>query len=228
MPDFLNRLAARALGAVPFAEPLVPARFDPGTAHAALTPFDSINRLAEASGAIAEAGDHVFPHQVPAASRASGLAGFGPPSGDLDDSTHLIRSRDRHQQQFANESRASSPDAQSTRLAVSALPVHSRTSEAADGVPPIADAGRAPTLPLFAEPRPTLIDPALEPDRVPGPQQQRMSASHHAPPTVRINIGRIEVRAELPAPVPAPAPQRSRTSYVSLEQFLKQAGGGAR
>jgi hypothetical protein len=44
---------------------------------------------------------------------------------------------------------------------------------------------------------------------------------------VRISIGRIEVRAELPARV-STARQRDRTSHVSLEQFLKQAGEGAR
>src|SRR5271156_3914497 len=35
MADFLNRLAARALGAIPLAEPVIPARFSPGAEPAA-------------------------------------------------------------------------------------------------------------------------------------------------------------------------------------------------
>jgi hypothetical protein len=49
-----------------------------------------------------------------------------------------------------------------------------------------------------------------------------------ASPTVRVSIGRIEVRAEITSPVPKAPAQRPRPSTLSLDQFLKQAGRGAR
>ena len=231
MPDFLNRLAARALGALPLAEPLVSTRFDRGVKHVAMTPFESLEQSAGTSEAI---DDRAVLRQAPVTPPESGFARFDPPSGDLDDATHLIRSQLRHvsrlqnlQRPITNEPAASKPDAQSVHPAVSALPLRSYTSEEKDAAPRVADVRRPSTLPLFAEPKAALINPVSEPGRVPGQQRQGMSASHHAP-MVRVTIGRIEVRAELPARSPAPAPQRARSSHISLEQFLKQAGGGAR
>ena len=236
MPDFLNRLAARALGALALAEPLVPARFDPGVEHVALTPFEQVNQPAPASEAIGESPARFFSRQTLVRSyRRAGSAVSSPLFGNLDDDSHSIRSQHQHrssaenlQQQFTNEPRSWS-DAQHAHLPASTLTPHSRTNETEAAVPGIADAKRASVLPLFAEPRSTLTESALKPDRVPGQkQQQKTSVSRHAPPTVRISIGRIEVRAELPVRVPAPASQRSRTSHVSLEQFLKQASGDTR
>ncbi len=232
MPDFLNRLAARALGALPLAEPLVSTRFDPGVKHVAMTPFESLEQSAGTSEAI---DDRAVLRQAPVTPPESGFARFDPPSGDLDDATDLIRSQHRHisrlqnlQQPFTNEPAASEPETQSNHPAVSALPLHSFTSGEKGAVPHVADVSEPSTLPLFAEPKAASINPVSEPSRAPGQQQQqRMSASHH-PPMVRVSIGRIEVRAELPARSPAPAPQRARSSHMSLEQFLKQAGGGAR
>ena len=233
MPDFLNRLAARALGALALAEPLVPARFDPGVEHVALTPFKPDIQPALASEAIADSADRTFLHHSPAAVPESGFGRFESLFGNLDDDSHSIGSQHRHrsssenlQQQFTNEPRSWS-DAQHSHLPASTLTPHSRTSDTEAAVPRDADTKRASVLPLFVEPRPPFIEPALKADRV-ASQEQRRSASHDAPPTVRISIGRIEVRAELPVRVPAPASQRSRTSHVSLEQFLKQASGDTR
>jgi hypothetical protein len=45
-------------------------------------------------------------------------------------------------------------------------------------------------------------------------------------PTIRITIGRVDVRAIMPAvPAPRPAPKRSSPA-LSLEDYLKQRGGG--
>ena len=175
MPDFLNRLAARALGALALAEPLVPARFDPGVEHVALTPFKQDIQPALASEAIADSAGRTFlHHSLVCCPTGSGFGRFDPLFGNLDDDSHSIRSQHRHrsnsenlQQQFTNEPRSWS-DAQHSHLPASTLTPHSRTNETEAAVPRIADAKRASVPPLFAEPRPTIIESALKPDRVPG------------------------------------------------------------
>jgi hypothetical protein len=229
----LNRLAARALGVLPVAEPLVPTRFDPGVRHVDLTPFESIN---QSSGVISESDDRAAQRQAPVSPLESGFVRSGSPFGDLEDATHLIRSQHGRvsrlrnlQQPLANEPRPSGPDAQSTRLARTAPPVPPWMREAEDAASRSSDTNVRSALPLFAEPRPGPINTVPESSRAPIQHPQSEASSVRGmPPVVRVSIGRIEVRAELPERAPAPAPQRSRSSHVSLEQFLKQAGGGAR
>jgi hypothetical protein len=164
----------------------------------------------------------------------SNFAQFDPAFGDFDDAARSIRSQHRHvsqlqtlQQPFTNKARIFQPNLQSTDVAMPLPP--SSMSEAEGDVPRISDISRPSGLPLFAEPKPGLINTGSESSQTAVRyDQSNSSAVRRVPPIVRVSIGRIEVRAELPERAPAPAPQRNRPSHVSLEQFLKQAGRGAR
>jgi hypothetical protein len=62
-------------------------------------------------------------------------------------------------------------------------------------------------------------------------QARRVAAAATSPqaPSIRVTIGRIEVRAEFSTPAPAPAPARpARSSPLSLDDYLKQRREGKR
>lgn len=61
-----------------------------------------------------------------------------------------------------------------------------------------------------------------------GKRAETQRAEPPAPPTIRVTIGRIEVRAVTPAPPVAPAPVRTPRAApaLSLEDYLKQRNGG--
>jgi hypothetical protein len=59
------------------------------------------------------------------------------------------------------------------------------------------------------------------------PHQRRGAEKETPSPTVRITIGRVEVRAILPEPVAAQPPTEARSEpALSLEDYLKQPSGG--
>ena len=72
---------------------------------------------------------------------------------------------------------------------------------------------------------PHVVPPRLEnyPER--GSREQRVAASEE--PTIRVAIGRIEVRAVTPPPAPRPTPARPGPS-LSLDAYLQQRNGGRR
>jgi hypothetical protein len=76
---------------------------------------------------------------------------------------------------------------------------------------------------------PPLLLPAHRAAPAPGvPEQLPIAAgAPPAPPTVRVTIGRVEVRAVFPAPEPSrPAP--SPPPRLTLAEYLKQRREGAR
>ncbi|CAN92247.1 MULTISPECIES: hypothetical protein [Sorangium] len=66
-----------------------------------------------------------------------------------------------------------------------------------------------------AEPGAQTADPSA-PTTAPAPAQ--------AAPTIRVSIGRIEVRAAPPPPSPAPSPERPRPPLLGLQDYLAQQG----
>ena len=50
----------------------------------------------------------------------------------------------------------------------------------------------------------------------------------HQPPTVRVTIGRIDVRAEFPPAAPARQARQSPSPALSLDQYQRQRDGGLR
>ena len=74
---------------------------------------------------------------------------------------------------------------------------------------------------------PRMVRPLLNgyPER--GPREPRVAAPGPPAPTIRVAIGRIEVRAVTPPPARPPTPARTPPS-LSLDDYLKQRNGGQR
>jgi hypothetical protein len=240
MADFLNRLAARAIGAIPLAEPIVPTRFSPGTelAAALASAFQPTSFFPETSEErpnlprVREAEQHPSVE-----TRAEHPA---PPFQDLDEAPHVVplrSSRAFHPQDLQPphaETALPSPERpqlhkQQRASAIPLEPMDLPPGEVGETVarrPQAISSAPAP----FAEPKPApRLSPLAEPTRSPAPQHQELTlAFRPAQPTVRVSIGRIEVRTEIVSPMPTTSAQRPRPSTLSLDQFLKQAGGRAR
>ena len=77
--------------------------------------------------------------------------------------------------------------------------------------------------------KPEMVRAQLNGDVGRAPQEPRESAPEHHAPTIRVNIGRIEVRAITPPPPPVrrPAPARPGPA-LSLDAYLKQRDEGQR
>ncbi|MFP2933439.1 hypothetical protein ACLESO_51485 [Pyxidicoccus sp. 3LG] len=76
-----------------------------------------------------------------------------------------------------------------------------------------------------ARPQATALG-AMRSAHVSAPQSDLTQATREAP-TVRITIGRIEVRATVAAPAPQQRPAPRSAPAMSLEAYLKRRGGGA-
>jgi hypothetical protein len=73
---------------------------------------------------------------------------------------------------------------------------------------------------IVARPRTRLAQPA---EPVPAEGKQPVSGPE-SPPTIRVTIGRVEVRAVMP-PAPEPAPPPRHAPRLSLDDYLKQRSG---
>jgi hypothetical protein len=225
MADFLNRLAARALGAIPLAEPVIPALFSAGAEPAAS--FASAIEPTPPSREITE--EPASPLEHPAAEaypRSETRANHpAPPYQNLHQASHLMSS------QPSRAFHPQDPQPPDAELEISpAMPLERMTQTLNAVSETTAHRPQATSHTPFAEPKPfPRLAPLAEPTRNPVPQHpDRPSATRLTPPTVRIRIGRIEVRAEIVSPVPTSPTQRSQPSALSLDQFLKQVGGSAR
>lgn len=236
MPDFLNRLAARALGDLPVAEPLLASRFTPRARELALSPFDSIHDSAEPSNSFSTYPGRTSAHQA--------LTGVPKNKFDPSDS---IKSPEHAHLQFVSQNRDTSflqnlqkrvliepehmlPPMLNEHSERSAPPLRPAISAPADFAPGSFETAPPPVaVPLFVQPRPLLPERAAQASRDPSrEQQQRISRLRAPQPIVRVTIGRIEVRAEMAAPAPAAPTTRPRPSHLSLAQFLADPGGGTR
>jgi hypothetical protein len=95
------------------------------------------------------------------------------------------------------------------------------------------EAGIAPPAPVRARGEPTPSALPVIGDHGPRitPRARRGPAARPGPeaPSIRVTIGRIEVRAEFVTPAPAPAPARPlRPSSLSLDDYLRQRREGQR
>ena len=239
MADFLNRLAARALGTIPLAEPVIPARFSPGTESAAfVSAFQPTRPFPEASE---ERPNPLHIGESEPYTRSETRADHpAPPFQSLDEAPHLIPSR--HPRAFPSQD-PQPPHAELETAHPSPERIQVRRQHPAPALPlepmnPSPDAlGETtarnsqitqPAPAPFAEPKlAPHLTPLAEPMRSRVLQySERPQAFHSIRPTVSISIGRIEVRAEITSPT-APV-QRPRPSTLSLDQFLKQVDGSAR
>jgi hypothetical protein len=236
MADFLNRLAARALGATPLAEPVIPTRFSPKAETNAFLAFEptpqSTRPFSETAPATSE--DRLHPLHIHEADLGSETRMGRPPSPfqDLDEAPHPPLSQRPH----AFRTQPLPPFAEREIVQPSIERTEVRKQHLATALNPNPGTIERTTAPKpqatlsapvpFAEPQPTpRLAPFVEPKRSTVMQHPgALSALRPAPPTVRISIGRIEVRAEIASPVPTASAQRPRPSTLSLDQFLKQAG----
>jgi hypothetical protein len=241
MANFLNRLAGRALGTMPLAEPVTPARFSPSTVW--------LGRTADYD-AMVESDD-------------SNEAAFRPP--EIEPRTHATRIRRGPALRDAedeDEPDVVGPDvADRVAMAAKSAAWHEQQgAESLDSAPltaPLRQVAVYPTVPRPAMPRresasaESLADPVLQEARdqdgifadqprseVPGATPlmvqdayRRAAPDLGAPsvaPTIRVTIGRIDVRAEAASPPAPTGARRTRPSTLSLEQYLKQRSEGGR
>jgi len=231
MPDFLNRLAARALGTLPLAEPLLSTRFEFSRQHVVLSPFGFSSQPEESREAGQEFADRKSLNRGPLGPLKSGFALFDTPSEDPVDMVQSQTADYRHvlgsqnlPRQFVGESHT---DVALNMQAPTAISELSPTTSGARYVTARDSSDAlAPAPPLSSKLKLPLFNPLPDAARVPErSERQRRDISNFGPATVRVSIGRIEVRAELVARTAAPVSRPAQASHISLEQFLKQAGG---
>jgi hypothetical protein len=90
--------------------------------------------------------------------------------------------------------------------------------------------GGDPPVPGPSEWDRTLPDPASAGPSLAsvGRPVERRESADTAAPVVRVTIGRVEVRAELPSPKARAAAPRTRSATTSLDDYLKQRAEGRR
>jgi hypothetical protein len=203
MSDFLSRLAGRALGVEPVVQPVIPAMAAPASREETFKEGEGFPEAVHDSPVIERAADP----------RAVGLNRSEPAPSQTPASPHQhIRERET----------VSATDVRATRMADQ--PLHEpRVSEPLADTPDEAD-GLDRTIPAATNSylQPSAIAPhALIADR--------REVASSAPPIVRVTIGRIEVRAELPSPKDrTPAAPRPKNSAISLDDYLKKRTEGRR
>jgi hypothetical protein len=255
MANFLNRMAARAVGAARIAQPYVPARFTPG---AGLVRND----------APAHAGLETEVEGVEATARPATQAPSGSPRDatlpvEIDVSSSRAVSR--------NASMASPADslpAPPTPAVVEPLaraPFSTATLAVTEPLPAPAALevssylGPGAIRPLaFERPATTSLEAdgkllqendkiyAGEParpvatalrftqgmpvnSRTMGARRDQAYAAEPPAPVIRVSIGRIDVRAQFTAATPSPTPARNaRPAALSLDEYLKQRSEGKR
>jgi hypothetical protein len=246
MADFLNRLAARALGATPLAEPVIPTRFSSSAEQSAFLANEPASRPTrpdpDTSLETCEDRPHSLHIREANSSSETSVALPVSPFRDLDEAPHLPRSQ--RLRAFSRQT-PPPPDAESetVRPSPERAEVHKQSLAPAMPLQPMDPSRGAveettahnpqatpPTPAPFAEPKPApRLTPLAEPTRGPALQHpQLLLAFRPAPPTVRISIGRVEVRAEITSPSTTAPLQRPRPSTLSLDQFLKQVDRSAR
>lgn len=201
MSDFLSRLAGRALGVEPVVQPVIPAMAAPGT-------FTESEGFQEA------------PQDSPVTERTATRRAI-----DINRS----ETKQRHTEASLPQKREQNvtvPPTDSPQTRRPAEPQSEPRSERkiAD---PFADATTSPDPTL-----PTANNSLFVPTMTKAPNassQDRRATASSAPPIVRVTIGRIEVRAELPGTKDrTPSTQRSKNSAISLDDYLKQRTEGRR
>ncbi len=238
MANFLNRLAGRALGTMPLVEPVIPARFSPSTVWLGRTAdYDAMVESDDSNEAAFR------PPEIEPRTPATRMR-RGPALRDAEDEPDEVgpdvpdrmaraaKSAAWHEQQGAESSASAPPTVALRQVTVYPTvprPAMPRTESASESLAdPLLREARDQDG-IFAD-RPRSEVPAATPTMV-------QDAYHRAPPdlgapsvapTIRVTIGRIDVRADA-ASTPAPTgTRRTRPSSLSLEQYLKQRSEGAR
>jgi hypothetical protein len=245
MANFLNHLAARAVGTAKIVQPVIPAVFTPEFG------FQGKRELAEpAVEAIDEPSDRTRTSE--SAKRATlPKAGESPNDKLTDGPPSKVTSSDSWTDRESSARRKHSGQAVPNRIrlipdSAGDVGIDSSTSEQ------ISVDSRESELDLFSESRrrdrPEQVTArktartergateAVE-SRPAIPASATMASSQHhrdwaaspEPPVVRVTIGRIDVRAQFTASAPSPATtSQKRPGALSLDEYLKQRSEGKR
>lgn len=247
MTNFLNRLAGRALGIIPLAQPIIPARFDPITERSVWPEGSAADRVRSSteSDSSAPAQTAFRAYEIEPSSRvAAGPQKHSPPYTQAEDEPHTRPPSILHPMAAA-EMRSSQ-----SRLsgAENSVPLPYTGQKQQHQHPTQVDAEPMPPRQAMAHPeifraealedrrmrdqrgvfadyvRSAVSDPAPNRPQHPVPYPLPKQSPPSAAPVIRVTIGRIDVRAELASP-PTPAARRTRPSILSLDQFLQQRSG---
>lgn len=215
MSDFLASLLARGMGAAPAIRPRLPSLFESPAGRA---PMVEANEVAEAVV--------LRPAPPTATSRDTVMGGEA--------QVHLAPPPAASPGRALTPPQSTQPESgRATVMATAAMagpvvppptPTHPPSVET--GAKPRSEpaTGMAPSIPRMpAPPLPAAVIPLSRPVAVRVAEPQRPPE----PPSVRITIGRVEVRA-VPANPPAARPGRRASPKLSLEDYLRPRAGGAR
>lgn len=234
MPDFLNRLAARALGVAPVAQPLVPAMFSPAFA-------ETTKPVPRSSAELSQSPTALFSRDGIAPAEAELQLARQAPLAPSDSSAAWPRDLGtsatppqpwRHDPPLSTLPLPSPGESHSERAADEGIsspqmaPVRPNKEEVAERLMIAAHPSGEETI----RPR-ALLFSSVTFGNVGGVQPLRPGdAVTPVPeaPVIRVTIGRVDVRAELPAAASRPAPRRAQASALSLEEYAKQRREGLR
>jgi hypothetical protein len=251
MTNFLNRMAARAIGAAPVARPFVPARFSPATG---LAKGGVAEHAAPDENAIVEVvpdpvGKSVT-HERPIVATslddgretlASSVTAKDLSSVAVPETTSVEGNRDRSLPSLTEPALLDAVHSASSLE--SSLPI----TDVADQTWPISlqpdqKVIEGKRLIDDTRPLPPLSGPASRPAGSALPIPWTMAGNSRAvhsrrdqsgefnseAPIIRVSIGRIDVRAQFPA-APSPSPARTpRPAALSLDEYLRQRREGKR
>jgi hypothetical protein len=245
MAHFLNRMAERALGVAPLAQPFVPAMFNPVFGLVARqAPGDS--GPGPHAGAFepppADATPSAAANPTPTPSMPQPPPAFtsttqpqttpsSPPEPLFAAAWPLIRSA-APQASVPNESRDSQPEQIRTHPSIPIpastaplLPDHEPRLETSRGA-----AAESAVPPQLSHSPSSLSRPVISLPASPVAAPRRGLAAELEPPSriVRVTIGRVDVRAQFPAAPQPPAVKSARPPALSLDEYLKQRREGKR
>lgn len=236
MTNFLSLVAGRVLGVVPLAQPILPARFDP-VLEKSVRPEKTLEEHSETSaeGDFASLGhDALRGHEPTSISRA--IPRFKGPVLD-----QAIQPTAFHRPLMAEPQFSGSPIQEkevygiTSRTGQRMRATEVKSEPSADSSTAQVEISHKGDLDNSRSHRNGAFGNRMndemvgsvrnqfrQPAHPPAPDQSSPSA-----PVVRVTIGRIDVRAELTSP-PAPPARRTRSSVLSLDQFLKQQSEAGR
>jgi hypothetical protein len=230
MADFLGRLAARSLGKFPVAQPVVPPMFSPaGGIEQPQAALDAGIRISQAA---VQSRDSSEPAQAAEAEPVVREKNPSAPPAPVQPAPppEIPQRQSRH---FAAQ--AESPMHE---------PFSSMATEPMENIRPEQDAAAPDFLSVIPghqrampDAWPVALDSRQESATATGaslafpiaaqPPASAASASAKAP-TIRVTIGRVEVRAEFPASTTRPAARPAQPAALSLEEYARQRREGKR
>jgi hypothetical protein len=230
MADFLGRLAARSLGKFPVAQPVVPPMFSPaGSIEQPQAALDAGSRISQAA---VQSRDSSEPAQAAEAEpvvrekspSATAVRVQPDPAPEIPQRQPLQSAMHLESPTYGPFSSLATEPVESIRIeqgvsasdSLSVIPGHQRVMP--DAWPVTLDlrqgyaatAGASPAFPSATRP----------------PASAASAAA--STPTVRVTIGRVEVRAEFPASTTRPVARPSQPATLSLEEYARQRREGKR